>query len=247
MGGKEGIRRLLMKGLEGLEVLFYPPYCAVCDQPVEPPLPSAFICRPCLAGLPFRMDREAVAWQGPCPLYASFYYRPPLPKLIVSLKFSDRTDRARLLAPFLARTLLRRVPQAHAIVPVPLHKKRQRERGYNQALLLAQSLSDALDIPLLEDLLIRQVHTRRQSETQSVRERQAQMQGAFCLKEDHELLESLRGRPVILLDDVLTTGATLAQAAKSLQGAGLEVTGLVAASSKDAYQVYGQAIESYYN
>lgn len=247
MGGKEGIRRLIMKSLEGLEVLFYPPYCAVCDQPVEPPLPSPFICRPCLADLPFRMDREAVAWQGPCPLYASFYYRPPLPKLMVSLKFSDRTDRARLLGPLLARTLQRRVPRAQAIIPVPLHKKRERERGYNQALLLARSLSDVLGIPILEDLLIRQLYTRRQSELHSVKERQDQMQGAFCLREDPGLLESLRGRPLILLDDVLTTGATLAQAARTLQGAGLEVTGLVAASSKDAYQVYGQAIESYYN
>lgn len=246
MGGEEGIRRFLAEAGRQLEALYYPPYCAVCDQAVEPPLPSPFICRCCLADLPFRMDREAVAWQGPCPLYASFYYREPLPKLIVSLKFSDRTDRARLLGPLMAGTVVRNQCRADAIIPVPLHEKRRKERGYNQVELLAKALSPVIQVPLVSKLLLRRVHTGRQSEASSVKERQIHMRGAFEVDGGHPALEALTGRPVLLLDDVLTTGATLSEAARTLQACGLEVTGLVVASHKDPYRPYGQALDRFY-
>lgn len=243
---ERAFQSLWVRTLEGLEALYYPPYCALCDRPLTPPPPSPFICRDCLGRLPFRMDREALAWEGPCPLYASFYYRDDLPKLIVSLKFSDRADRALLLGPLMARTLERRKIPADALIPLPLHPRREKERGYNQVRLLARSMSEATGIPSLEGLLFRPLYTDRQSEQGTVKERRAQMKGAFAVKADHPALPFLAGRPVILLDDVLTTGASLAEAASCLIRAGLKVTGLVAASNKDPYQAYGQVLNRWY-
>lgn len=240
------IRRFLSLARQGFERLSYIPTCSICDQAVHPPLPSPFVCRPCLSTLPFRMEAESVQWQESFPLYASFFYRDPLPRLIVSLKFAGRTDRAEALGPLLEGTVRRRGLLADAIIPVPLHKRRQRERGYNQALLLAESLARSIAVPVLDGLLVRQLHTERQSEAQSAAERQVQLRDAFEINTSSRALESLRGRPVILLDDVLTSGATLAEAARPLLKAGIRVRGLVVATNKDRFKGYRQALDPWY-
>lgn len=234
----------LMAALKALDRFYYTPYCAVCDEAVRPPLPSPWVCRECLCRLPFRMGAERVEWPGDFPLFASFFYQDALPRLIVSMKFSGRTDRARALAPFLARTVHRQGLAADAILPVPLHPKREAERGYNQAQVLACGLSESLALPLAGRLLARRRFTARQSETCSARERRSQLQGAFCLDPANSaLIDALRGRTVFLLDDVLTTGATLMEAAKPLRAAGIRVTGLVVATDRGRFLSYSAACE----
>lgn len=217
---------------------YYHPYCAVCDYPVQPPLPSPLVCRDCLATLPFRMDRERMTWDKPWPLLATFFYRDPIPRLIVSMKFSERADIAEAIAPFMCRTIKRHAVGFDAIIPIPLHKKRLAERGYNQAALLAKMISIESGITVVDDLLYRSVHTERQSESRSVAERHRHLADAFQVNARAPVLEELRGRPVLLIDDVLTTGATLAAAAKPLDEAGLRVTCLVASSDKEKYLNY---------
>lgn len=246
MGGPPGIRQFLTRARQGLERFYYIPTCAICDQAVHPPLPSPLVCRSCLSTLPFRLEAEAVQWRESFPLYAGFFYRDPLPRLIVSLKFAGRTDRAEALGPLLEGTVRRQRLLADAIIPVPLHRKRQRERGYNQALLLAESLARSLSLPVLDGLLVRHYPTERQSEAESATERRLHLLDAFSTGGPHSALESLRGRPVLLVDDVLTTGATLAEAAKPLLEAGIRVTGLVVATNKDRYKGYRQAIDPWY-
>jgi competence protein ComFC len=238
-------RRILSLAQKTFEKLYYIPCCAICDEAVHPPLPSPFICRDCLAGLPFRLGREEIEWQGGFPLYATFFYRDDLPKLLVSMKFSGRTDRARALAPLMAHTVRRHHLGADAIIPVPLHRRRKAERGYNQVSVLAECLSEAIDVPAVEGLLIRHHYTERQSEAHSVKERQLHLQNAFSMDPACPLSSSLQGRPVILLDDVLTTGATMMEAARPLMKAGIRVTGLVAATGKDRYQGYGEAADQW--
>ncbi len=113
---------------------------------------------------------------------------------------------------------------ADTLVPVPLHPKRLRERGYNQALLLATEIGKNSGLPVLEGTLIRHINTASQARTTSAVERRNNVQDAFvCSK-------SLDGRRILLIDDVCTTGATIDACAAVLKQAGAEeVWGLTVA------------------
>jgi predicted amidophosphoribosyltransferase len=120
-----------------------------------------------------------------------------------------------------------------AVMAVPLHRDRLRERGYNQAGLLARQVSLALKVPDWSDLLIRPRATGRQSAQQSREERLSNLAGAFAWR-DGSTPGTLSGKKahILLLDDILTTGATLTAAASLLWQAGCQVTGLVVASNR---------------
>ena len=110
-------------------------------------------------------------------------------------------------------------------MPVPLHKKRLRERGYNQSSLLAKELSKLINLSVVDDCLIRQRHTPSQAKTPTVDERRSNVTGAFTCR-DHQL----RDKQVLLIDDVSTSGATLNACATALKAAGAtSVWGLVLA------------------
>ena len=118
---------------------------------------------------------------------------------------------------------------------VPLHKERLRERGYNQAGLLAQQLASALDRPDWSGMLVRKRATERQSEQNSCSERRLNITDAFGLVEWGGFSEILgerpqTGLPILLVDDILTTGATLSEAARPLREQGFSVNGLVVSS-----------------
>jgi len=106
------------------------------------------------------------------------------------------------------------------VTPVPLHAVRLRERGYDQAALLADSLARALGAPFVPGLLVRIRATREQSRL-SAAGRRANLAGAFAVPRP----EAVRGRSVLLVDDVLTTGSTLDAAGGALRAAGAETLG----------------------
>jgi len=108
------------------------------------------------------------------------------------------------------------------IMPVPLHLSRKRERGYNQSRILAEEISKTVSVPLLEKVLIRKKKTKDQTHL-SPEERERNVRGAFVARAD----STLRGKKVILVDDVMTTGATLKECARVLKQAGArEVIGV---------------------
>ena len=101
------------------------------------------------------------------------------------------------------------------VIPVPLHPKRLEERGYNQALLLAKTVGRHLSVPVVDEALLR-IHP---TATQTVRSREARlsaMQGAFRVPDP----EAVKGRAILLVDDVITTGATAMSCARALMNAG---------------------------
>ncbi len=111
------------------------------------------------------------------------------------------------------------------LVPVPLHKKRLRERGYNQSGLLAQKLGRLSNLPVVDDCLIRQRHTPPQVRTSTVEERWHNIATAFVCRDSR-----LQGKQVLLIDDVSTSGATLDACAAALKASGaISVWGLVMA------------------
>lgn len=111
----------------------------------------------------------------------------------------------------------RAAPRVDVVVPVPLHKKRLRERGYNQSLLLARALAEVWQLSVREDVLVRTVNTRHQVRL-SKHERMHNVAGAFAVPE--RARAELAGKRVLLVDDVMTTGSTLLACAKALHLAG---------------------------
>lgn len=174
--------------------------CARCGLPLPRPAPR---CGRCVGlALPFATTR------------AVFLYQPPVNGLLRRLKFHADLAAGRLLAALAAPTLAA-APRPDALLPLPLHRRRLRQRGYDQALELARPLGRALALPVLDTRLQRRRHTAPQSEL-GAKARQANLRGAFALAPGPPLPAH-----VALLDDVMTTGATLAEAARLLRRAGV--------------------------
>ncbi len=169
---------------------------------------------------------------------AALDYQVPWNKLIAQLKFQQDPALARPLAQLLipqiwARWQLPHTPNSgnqrrlragapSIVIPVPLSKQRLRERGYNQAGLLATHLGRACRLPVNDGLLIRSQNTQRLMSMQA-HERQDHIRGAFSLKPGSSVL--LKQRHVAVVDDVLTTGATLNEVARILwEGGAREVS-----------------------
>jgi ComF family protein len=148
--------------------------------------------------------------------WAPFRYCHPLDLLEARFKFRSDLAAGRALSSLLIERVRADAPALpDAIVPVPLHRARLRSRGYNQALELARPLAHALGIPIRHDLLLRTRATHAQSALDA-KARRRNVRGAFALV-DHALLPA----HVALFDDVMTTGATLREAALALRRAGV--------------------------
>ncbi|MCI0546901.1 MAG: ComF family protein [Candidatus Rokubacteria bacterium] len=108
------------------------------------------------------------------------------------------------------------------LVPVPLHPRRERERGFNQAELLAAAAGRVWGVPVRSRVLVRRLATRAQSDL-AAGDRRANVRGAFALA----LPELVAGRHVVVVDDILTTGATVEECATSLRRGGARPVGVV--------------------
>lgn len=169
------------------------------------------VCQPCQAELPY----FSAGYLPENNVLRVFAYRDPIRKLINQLKFGQRLDRARLLA-----ELMLPVIQQHyrgqtlptCILPVPLHRKRLRTRGYNQAAEIARPLAKQLGIKLDVNSLIRTRHTKAQAQLNAT-QRSRNTKDAFRLKyHGHD-------QHIVLLDDVITTGHTIQACLAALNNA----------------------------
>jgi ComF family protein len=192
--------------------------CRACDQAL-PRLASA--CPTCGLPVPGGVDTPCDACrQSPPPLtrvVAPFLYAPPLDRWLPRVKFHRVMASGRLLSQLMLDACTC-APRPGAIVPVPLHRSRLRSRGYNQALELARPIALALAVPLRTDLLARTRSTSAQSSLPAAARRH-NLGGAFDTPRT-----CAAGRVpahVTLVDDVMTTGATLHAAAHALLHAGV--------------------------
>ncbi len=160
------------------------------------------------------------------------YYTAELSGLIQGLKFQGRRNLATLLAPLLAETFFDTWSRTDfdAVVPVPLHSKRKRERGYNQSELLAHLLARQIALPCDHALLRVRSTLPQVGLTDS--QRLDNVQNAFrCIKP-----QRISGRRILLIDDVMTTGATVESAARALlEGGALRVSVLTVARAGKWY------------
>lgn len=191
--------------------------CARCAQPLPgtaADLPELSVCGDCL-------------WHPPpwAAIHVPFLYGPPLDWLVRRLKFHGDLAAGRLLGQLLARELHPLLPGGEAIVPVPLHPARLRERGYNQATELARPLARALGGWIEHGALERHGSRTPQMEL-SARERRRNVRRAFTA------VRPPAADRVLLIDDVVTTASTVREAARALGGRPDESTLVLAALAR---------------
>ncbi len=211
--------------LRALLDLLFPPRCGSCGRG------GAWLCSACLAqvewltpplcslcGEPLTSGQRCLRWRHHPVLLdglrSAAWYVGPLRNAIHRLKYRGQRVLAEPLGAILLQGWRREPPPAELLVPVPLHSRRTRERGYNQATLLAQQLGRATGLPVDALSLQRIRHTRSQVDL-SAGERLANVEGAFACRG-----QAFRGRAVCLIDDICTTGATLQASAVALREAG---------------------------
>jgi len=222
--------------LDGLTDLLFPPHCAVCNRSID--IREGRFCAECRAALPFvsanRCPRcghelgEYAAVHTRChsctdkilhfrSATAPFRYEEPVRGLILQMKLARRPDLAAPLADALADHLEKEgtMGETDVIVPVPLHWRRHLHRGYNQALLIARTISRRFDVKLDSRSLRRLQPTGTQTSL-TMQARLDNLKGAFGLRRSG----AFRGLRVLLIDDVLTTGATCAECSRVLMRAG---------------------------
>ncbi len=154
--------------------------------------------------------------KGISKMVSLFDIEGPIRKAIHLLKYEDARLIAKPLGTLLSSsdTVRELVNSADFVIPIPIHSKRLRYRGYNQAELLAKEMCKGLNISVNSIILKRVAYSKQQVNTQSRKEREEIIKDAF------KCVDSVEGKTIILLDDVITTGSTISEAALTLTEAG---------------------------
>ena len=180
------------------------PYCERCGAPFDLPVERGTLCGACLEQEPaFASARSALI------------YDDNSRSIILKLKHADRLDPVPALANWMVRAGADVWEQADVIVPVPLHRWRLLKRRYNQSALLAQAIGKQIGKPVIVDALIRSKPTPTQGH-RNRKQRHQNVAGAFNVKREADV----RGKRIVLIDDVLTSGATVGECSKTFIKAG---------------------------
>jgi ComF family protein len=183
-----------------------PPNCACCGFPFEFHQGEGALCGACLREPPdFARARSVLR------------YDEASKELILRFKHADRTGSAPAFAAWLQRAGAELLAEADVLAPVPLHWSRLLARRYNQAALLTRELARLTGKPVIQDLLVRRRRTASQGGLGAAR-RESNVSGAFRVHPRHAA--RIKGQRVLLIDDVLTTGATVSACSRTLRRAG---------------------------
>jgi ComF family protein len=206
--------------------LLFPPRCVGCGEQ------GVFLCRACVEAMPRALPpRCPLCWQpdrrgemcSRCaqarPTFAGarslYLFQGPVREAVHALKYNHLSALARPMAAQMAVYLEAEALPVDIVVPVPLFGRRQRLRGYNQSALLAREVGRLLGLPLAEGGLVRRRDTPPQARSVDAEARRRNVAGAFVGER-----RRVEGRRVLLIDDVMTTGATLDACAQALRQAG---------------------------
>ncbi|MHB1485172.1 MAG: ComF family protein [Saccharofermentanales bacterium] len=225
------IRQLILESLIKIRDVIFPPVCSFCDTKIFDDYPMKGVCKSCLAKIPFRTgdmvrikcleekstgnintDRSC-KWN--IDVIVACHYTENIRKSLIAMKFYDAAYMKHAFGNIMNHIISRQRESFDGIIPIPLHRKRKIERGYNQAALIAGEVSELSGIPLIDDCLIRSKNTRRQSEMNYYSDRIQNVNDAFqCINP-----EKIAGKKILLLDDILTSGETMICAAGAIKKA----------------------------
>lgn len=209
--------------------LLFPPLCVVCGRALV--RGERYLCSVCLADFPladrsYQSDESLLTtFEEACrpqTVYALFYYNKcsDYRNLIYAVKYRSRKE----LGVYLGRMLGEKIGKhsgVDGIVPIPLHPRRERERGYNQARQIALGMAEAMGIPVWDRVVIR-IRNNTSQTGKNAGERQKNVEDIFELTER----ERIRGKHIMVVDDVITTGATIRSCIRTLAEAEVAVFSL---------------------
>lgn len=215
------VRRVLRSGADSLGALMFPPVCHVCGELLAPD--ERFVCLHCLSTLPrtlyhrsrFNPMEQRLAGQLPFERATGWLFYTPdtdVARLVYDFKYHGYSGLGRELGKACGTELL---PSGFfagidMVIPVPLHFLKEWKRGYNQSEMLAVGIGEATGIEVAGNLRAKRPHR-----SQTTREREDRWQntsGIFAVSDPH----SLKGKHVLIVDDICTTGATIISAGKAL-------------------------------
>lgn len=204
-----------------------PSYCNVCG------VPGPILCAGCQLDMPVLNNRclrcgttlagcASNTHCGGClrtpPHFhltlSPFAYRPPLSHLITALKYQRRLSFIPILSNALAEHVAHYASSVDALLPVPLHRSRLRQRGFNQALELARPLAKRFGLPIMDE--VERQHATPSQSSLHAEQRQSNMRNAFRIR------QPLHYKRIAIIDDVMTTGSTVNEIARLLARAGVE-------------------------
>ncbi len=206
----------MIKIIKQILKLIFPRECFGCG------CLDTLVCPNCFKRIPIRpYQREKIKYQDYLDkvLIATFYSHPLVPKLIEQFKYYAQQELANVLGEimfnFIKQNRLEKTLANFYLVPLPLHRRRLLERGFNQSQLLADYLSQCLSLPIISENLWRKKYRKQQAKL-SAKKRLDNIKGAFAIREKNIFF----GKKILLVDDVVTTGASLNEAAKVVRLAG---------------------------
>lgn len=201
--------------LNAFLLFVYPPHCLLCKASL---LQHVGLCESCAKGAGCTAQEQGVhLWLEGMDVYVLKEFDDNIRQLIHLLKYRSKRIPGRLLGRFLGQTIRRHLELDNSwiVVPIPLHSARLRERGYNQSAIIAKALADELDLAVVEKAMERIRHTPSQTRFNKV-DRLHNVTEAFHVRD----VQRIKGRGVVLVDDVVTTGATVKAGVEALQKAG---------------------------
>ena len=199
---------------ENILDMLFPPKCGFCGK-----INKNFLCKKCEVSLNYikkDMIRKVKNKNFSYHIYA-YEYRNEIRDKILKFKFGDKPELADTFVELLLKNTktYRFLESYDIIIPVPMQKKKKRERGYNQAALMARKIAKKTGIKYAEDVLIKVKHTEPQS-TLNASKRKENIKNAYkCIN-----IEKILNKRVILFDDIYTTGNTAKECCKMLKNAG---------------------------
>lgn len=202
-----------MKNLKRLILhIFFPNRCPVCGEFIGA---NAEFCTACPEK--FTIYQGNFFIEGADGYFAAFEYNETISPAIMLLKDGTCGNASYALGASLARILKRNDISGNidVIIPVPMHIKNKLARGYNQAELIAREISAVLDVQLCPKAVIKTIRTKQQKKL-TAKERSTNLKRAFSVKDS----ELIRGKSVLIIDDVCTTGSTFTELTKLLKSAG---------------------------
>ena len=212
----------LIKIADGFTHLFYPHICTGCGSDLFSK--DSMLCARCITSLPHTNYAEhpgnpveKIFW-GRIPVasaYSQFFFAKEslVQHLVHQLKYKGNIDIGTYLGEIMGQTLhsSNRFHNIDALIPLPLYPDKERKRGYNQAAIICNGMSAIMNVPVINNALVRQRFTETQTKKHRT-ERWENVEGSFVLKNPG----ALKGKHLLLVDDVVTTGATLEASGSAL-------------------------------